>query len=151
MRNRRHPHDSAEWFTVGQAARLTGLSVAMVNYLCRQGIVEPSCGCPRGHGSRRHYAFGELVALRLVSKLSKAGASILRLKQGMHALRQWHPAITLTSLPAKHLVTDGQHIYLRQEGESLERLFDGQYAFAFVIELSQLQSEVIAELKRAAA
>jgi hypothetical protein len=68
----------------------------------------------------------------------------------MHALREFHPAITLTSLPARHIVTDGVDLYLRHEGDDLERLGDGQMAFAFVVELSQLRDEVAAALASAA-
>lgn len=114
----------------------------MVNYLCRQKIVEPSCDCLRGHGSHRHYSFGDVVALRLVAGLSANGISVLRLKKAMLGLRKHHPEITLTSLPASHVVTDGENLYLRREGESLERAFDGQYAFLFVIELAQIQQEL---------
>lgn len=144
------PHDPSEWFPAARAARLSGLTGAMVNYLCRSNIVEPSCTCPRGYGIPRHYSFGDLVALRLVARLSAAGVSPLRLRKAMVGLRKFHPAITLKSLPARHVVTDGVHLYLRQEGDSLERLGDGQMAFAFVIELAQLRDEVAAALAKAA-
>ena len=141
-------HNDSEWFTAASAAKLAGLTPAMTNYLCRQNIVEPSCSCPRGHGRKRHYSFGDVVALRLVAKLSATGASVLRLKAGMHYLRKFHPEITLSSLPASHVVTDGQALYLRKPGEPLERMIDGQLAFAFVVELSQLQTEVAEALTK---
>lgn len=106
----------------------------------------PSCTCPRGHGKPRHYAFGDIVALRLVARLSTAGVSPLRLKKGLQYLRKHQPEIKLTSLPATHLVTDGQEIYLRSGNETLERATDGQYAFAFVIELDQLRQEVMKKM-----
>lgn len=136
-------HDPSEWFTAARAARLSGLSHAMVNYLCRTKLVMPSCSCHRGHGVARHYSFGDVVALRLVASLSKAGISPLRLKKGLDYLRQFQPEITLSSLPASHIVTDGVQVYLRAAGDSLERATDGQYAFAFVIELDQIRSEVV--------
>ncbi|HRH32421.1 MAG TPA: hypothetical protein PLK06_03790 [bacterium] len=139
-------HDPLQWYSAMQAARLSGLTRAMVDYLCREEIVEPSCDCKRGHGTARHYAFGDVVALRLVARLSKAGISPLRLKKGMRALRKYHPEITLTSLPASHLVTDGQEVYLRAPGDSLERATDGQYAFAFVVELDQVRREVVKKM-----
>ncbi|MEO8388944.1 MAG: hypothetical protein ABI893_07350 [Polaromonas sp.] len=139
-------HDSIEWYSAAQAARLSGLTRAMVDYLCRSEIVMPSCGCKRGHGTPRHYAFGDVVALRLIARLSKAGISSLRLRKGMEGLRKYQPQITLTSLPASHIVTDGQDIYLRGAADSLQRATDGQYAFAFVIELDQLRSEVVKKM-----
>lgn len=136
-------HDPAEWFSASRAARLAGLSHAMVNYLCRTSVVSPSCNCPRGRGVPRHYSFGDVVALRLVAKLSKAGISPLRLRKGLESLRAYHPQITLSSLPATHLVTDGQSIFLRSANHSLERATDGQYAFAFVVELEHMRQEVV--------
>jgi hypothetical protein len=130
------------WYAAARAAKLSGLTLAMVNYLCREHIVEPSCSCKRGSGTTRHYSFGDLVALRLVAGLSKTGISPLRLKKGMQYLAQYQPAITLTSRPASHIVTDGEYVYLRDKKDSLERATDGQYAFAFVIELDQIRGEV---------
>lgn len=143
------PHGEG-WFSTAAAARLTGHTKAMVNYLCRAGIVEPSCACKRGHGSPRHYSFGDLVALRLVARLSAYGISPARLKQDLRAFRRHHPDIALNSLPASHIVTDGKRLFLRQAGETLERILDGQLAFAFVIELPKLRDEVALELTRAA-
>jgi DNA-binding transcriptional MerR regulator len=137
------------WFGAASAARVVGLSLAMVNYLCRTGIVEPSCSCKRGHGTPRHYSFGDLVALRLIARLSATGVQPLRLKRAMTRLRDHHSKITLTSLPASHIVTDGVHLYLRQHDEPIERLIDGQLVFGFVIELAQLQDDVAQGLVKA--
>lgn len=143
---KRPVHDPSEWFSAARAARLAGLTQPMVNYLCRMQLVEPSCSCKRGHGVPRHYSFGDVVALRLVARLSKIGISPLRLRKGLEYLRQYQPEITLTSRPASHLVTDGQYIYLRNKEDSLERATDGQYAFAFVIELDQIRQEVVKKM-----
>lgn len=67
----------------------------------------------------------------------------MRLRKALQGLRRLHPEITLTSLPASHVVTDGNDLYLRREGETVERLFDGQFSFAFVVELAQLRQEVV--------
>lgn len=133
----------AESFTATQAAALAGLSQAMLNYLCREEIVVPTSSQTRGHGTPRRYSFGDVVALRLVARLSAAGVSVLRLRKAMLRLRKLHPEITLTSLPGSHVVTDGRDLYIRRKGDSLERAMDGQFAFAFVIELAPLRQEVV--------
>jgi DNA-binding transcriptional MerR regulator len=140
------PHDPQEWFSTSKAAALSGLSKAMVNYLCRHGLVEPTCECQRGHGSRRHYSFGDVVTLRLVARLSESGVSVLRLKAALRKLRSVHPEITLSSLPGKRVVTDGKDIFWRDE-ETLERALDGQLTFAFVVELRQLRDEVVLKIQ----
>jgi len=136
--------EQIERFSASQAARFAGMTLAMVNYLCRSAVVVPTGGARRGHGRARQYTFGDVVALRLVAKLSANGVSPLRLKKGLQGLRKYHPEITLTSLPGSHVVTNGTDLYLRQEGRPIERAFDGQFAFAFVVELGQLQQEVAA-------
>lgn len=134
--------ETVDWFSASQAARLSGLTLAMVNYLCRNGVAVPTAGIKRGHGRARQYTFGDVVALRLVAKLSASGVSPLRMKRALQGLRKHHPEITLTSLPASHIVTNGKDLYLYQEGQPVERAFDGQFAFAFVVELATLQREV---------
>jgi hypothetical protein len=64
------------------------------------------------------------------------------MRRAIERLRAAKPPITLTTLPASHIVTDGTDLFLRRAGESLERLIDGQLVFGFVVELKQLQSEV---------
>lgn len=131
------------WFDADQAARLSDHSFAMLNYLCRHHLVEPSCGCKRGHGSTRHYSFGDIVALRLVAKLAASGISPLRLKKGLQYLQKVQPNIRFSSLPGSYVVTDGRQIFLRQKDDSLECATNGQIAFAFVIELDQVRKEVV--------
>lgn len=135
-------HQLEGWHSPKEAARVAGLSLAMVNYLCRSHVIEPSCDCARGHGRQRHYDFSDFVSLRLVARLSASGVSPLRMRLAFRGLRDMKPPITLTTLPASHVVSDGVDLYLRREGEPLERLIDGQRAFGFVIELRKLQAEV---------
>ena len=120
----------------------------MVNYLCRTKVVVPSLSASRGHGRVRRYSFGDVVALRLVAKLSAAGASVLRLKDAMQRLRSAHPTITLTTLPATHVLTNGLDIYLHRPGDPIERILDGQYAFGFLVELAIIRQEVTDAMKR---
>jgi hypothetical protein len=77
-----------------------------------------------------------------VARLSASGVSVLRLKAGLQRLREIHPEITLNSLPARHVVTDGVDIFFRPAELPIERAFDGQLAFTFVIKLERLRDEV---------
>lgn len=153
MASKLKPREVVEWYTADQAAKYTAVSRAMVNYLCRAGLVVPTAKSPqkrRGRGALRCYSFGDLVALRLVAKLCAAGVSPLRLKSGLLSLRKYHPEITLTNLPASHVATDGRDIYLRNGNDALERIVDGQLSFAFVVELKQIQKEVLRKLQKSA-
>jgi DNA-binding transcriptional MerR regulator len=138
-----------EQFTVSEAAEYSDLTEAMVNYLCRTSIVVPSLSSRRGYGRRRWYSFGDVVILRGVARLLKAGVTVSRLGKALKALRRYHPEITPTSLPAAYLVTDGKQVFLRHSAELLESLTeDRQMAFAFVLEISLLRTEVMSRVRR---
>lgn len=141
-------HASNEWFSAKRAARLADLSPAMVNYLCRVKVVEPSCDCPRGHGRPRHYSFGDLVALRVAAKLTKAGVSVLRLRAAMRRISSLNPGSN--SLPTAHLVTDGEDLYIYTGKGQLEKAIDGQLAFAFVVDLDPIHNEIKGLLEKSA-
>jgi DNA-binding transcriptional MerR regulator len=134
-------------FSAGEAARLAGMTPSMVDYLCRTKVLVPSLGTVRGRGRARQYSFGDVVVLRLLSRLLESGISVLRMKRGLQALRKRHPEITPASLPANYVVTDGITIYLRHGKDRLEEAANGQGTFAFVLELARVRAEVIKEVK----
>jgi len=130
-------------FGTKDAARYSGVSKVMVDYLCRIKLVEPQCACPRGHGRPRHYSFGDLVALRMVDQLCKTGISVVAIGEALSRLQTLYPMITLGTLPAKQLVFDGKALLLHNEGAPLERIFDGQVAFGFVVEIAKARDAVV--------
>ena len=130
-------------YTIGEAARLSGLSDAMVDYLCRSGVLVPSGRPDRGRGRARRYIYGDVVMLRALAHLLKCGVSVARLKTALHSLRDHHHRITQKSLPARFLVAHGDRVYFKHRGQAVEDLTaGGQFAFAFVIELQQISREV---------
>ena len=133
-------------FTTKDAVAYSGVTHTMVNYLCRIGLVEPNCLCPRGHGQRRHYSFGDLVALRMVDKLCKTGVKVYAIREALSRLQTLNPKITLGSLPAKQLVFDGKALLHHSGDGPLERIFDGQVVFGFVIELAKARDEVVSNI-----
>ena len=44
-----------QWYPLNLAAKFSGLSEAMVNYLCRSGLVIPTFRLKRGRGVTRRY------------------------------------------------------------------------------------------------
>lgn len=131
-------------FTVAEAALHSDLSLDMVNYLCRQKLLEPSGAPERGRGKPRVYTFGDVVMLRTLARLLQSGISVANLKHGLADLRARHDEITDKTIPSRFLVTDGQHIYFRKKQEVLEALDgSGQFVFAFVVELRQVRNEVL--------
>lgn len=130
-------------FSPRQAAAFSGLSMTMLDYLCRHRIIVPGAAKGRGRGIQRLFSFGDLVVLRAIARLLAAGVSVYRLKRGLTRLRATHSEITATAMPASFLVTDGRDVYLQHKTGVVELLSNGQLGFAFVIEMETLRQEAV--------
>ncbi len=133
------------WFEAKDAAKHSGLTMDMVNYLCRHEMVIPSAGNHRGRGSKRRYSFADLLLLRVMAKLLANGISPLRLKENLKALNQ-RGIESKGILTTRYVVTDGYSIYFADHGV-VELLESGQMSFAFVLELSKLREEITANIE----
>ena len=134
-------------FSVKQTAKLSGLSVAMLNYLCRVGIAVPTSPKTTGRGRRRLYSFGEIVFLKAVARLLDAGISVKRLRGSFGDLNEKLRNIGPVPKVSGHLVTDGKKIYFQETSVKIEELTSGQKCFAFLIELAPLQKEVAKDIE----
>ncbi|MEQ1515515.1 MAG: hypothetical protein ABL931_03395 [Usitatibacteraceae bacterium] len=135
-------------FTAEEAALFSGLTKTMLNYLCRTKLAVPTSQGKRGRGRKRAYTFGDVVLLRALARMLIAGISVSRLRRGLQTLRKRHAEITPSNIPATHLVTDGRQIFLQHSAEVLESLSNGQFAFAFVLELDSVKRDVLDLMKR---
>ena len=133
-----------QFYTIAEAAKLSGLKSGMVDYLCRTEVVMPTEQRSRGRGIHRRYSFGDVVILRAVARLLLSGVSPAKLKKSLNDLRKHHSDITPDSLPAELIVTDGVNIFLRTREEYLETLDgSGQMAFSFVLEMRSLRQDIL--------
>lgn len=133
-------------FNIRRAHRITGISVEMIDYLCRIEVLNPKAGMgrTRGRGRARQFAFADLVLLRAIKELLDQGVSVKRMKTGLRKLRVKYGSITPTHLPAAYLVTDGQNVFLRN-ADTLVDLFSepGQYVFSFIIDVAKAREDVM--------
>jgi DNA-binding transcriptional MerR regulator len=134
-----------ESYSAVQASRAVGLSLHMIDYLCRNEIVIPSSGALRGRGRTRQYTYADIVLLKVVAKLLHQGISVLRCKKALLALRRRYPAKS-GLLQKKYFVTDGNEVFLQNSGV-LERIATGQMSFAFVLDLGPIRSHVSTQLE----
>jgi DNA-binding transcriptional MerR regulator len=134
-------------FDINRTSDLCGLTCPMLDYLARSGVLVPSHLGHPGRGRDRLYSFGDIVLLRSLAQILKGGISVKKLRVAFQTLVTKHPEITPTSVPARYLVTDGVHVFLRNDG-SLEQLTPGrQLAFAFVVKLEKLRERLSLDLK----
>jgi DNA-binding transcriptional MerR regulator len=130
-------------FSARDAAEFSGVSLAMVNYLCRHRIVVPAIGPKRGRGVQRRFSFGDIVVLKAIAKLLDGGVSVYRLKRALTSLRSLHGDITTEGLPAAYLVTNGRDVYFRHKSGVFELLATGQFGFAFIVEIDSVRREAV--------
>lgn len=133
-------------FPALEVSRITGLSVAMIDYLSRSNLLRPSYGDKSGgRGKVRYYSYRDVVIARLIQRLREGGVKLGPLKIAVHTLCRdapWaHSVDPATRL--NWLITDGREVFLKSNDGFLEVLTgSGQRAFAFVVNLGQLESEV---------
>ncbi|HDR9095098.1 MerR family transcriptional regulator [Burkholderia vietnamiensis] len=133
-------------FSVAQAARLSGLTLSMVNYLCRYDVVVPSASGERGRGRRRAFTYRDVLLLRVLSQLLKQGVSVLGLRRSLVAYRERGASKTGIE-SCRYFVTDGYNVYF-QDGGRLEDLSSGQRAFAFVLDMKPVRDALQKEIGR---
>ncbi len=135
-----------EWYDTKDVSRISGLTAAMVNYLCRYGIVKPSGSKERGRGTARKYLYTDILLLRVIAKLLAQGISVMRLRKSLVALqkRGLHTSELVTK---RYVLTDGYNLYFQNKA-TLEQLDSGQLTFAFVLQLTALRTEVDSSLAR---
>jgi len=129
-----------ETFSTKKAAKLAGITTDMVNYLCRYKIIVPTGRNECCRGKARKFTFSDVLLLRIIAKLLKNGVSVLGLRKGFTALQKRGKKYE-DVLTKKYVATDGQNIFFKDEGV-LEIFETGQTAFAFVLELESIRTEL---------
>jgi DNA-binding transcriptional MerR regulator len=131
-------------FRAAQAARLAGLSLDMLNYLCRHAIVVPTNG--GGRGKARLYAYEDVLLLRVMAQLLSQGVSVLGLRKSLTEHRGKGGQIGIST--CRFFVTDGYNVLLR-DAERLVDVASGQQVFSFVLDLQPVREAVDKNLELA--
>ncbi len=131
-------------YRVPEVCRIVGITYRQLDYWARTGLVRPSIRDAQGSGTKRLYAFQDLVALRVIKKLLDTGLSLQRVRKAIEHLRDLErPTHGVT------LFSDGTRIY---EAESPEAVVDllarGQGVFAIAVD--KVWSDLEGTLARAA-
>lgn len=93
-------------FGVAAVLRLTDISYRNLDYWARTGLVRASIRSAGGRGSRRLYAFEDLVALGVVRQLRAAGIPLQAIRRAVRYL-QAHAEKPLTTVA---LIADGKRV-----------------------------------------
>jgi DNA-binding transcriptional MerR regulator len=135
-------------FPAHEVTEITGLSGPMIDYLAREGFLEPTYGNPdRTRGKVRYYSYRDLVVARLIQRLRETGVELRRLKEGVQKLvshPDWVQLPPDADAQVRWLISDGREVFIRNQDGFLDEVRKGQRAFAFIANLDQ----VIGEVKR---
>ena len=121
-----------EAYNTKTAALVTGATERELRYWDARGVINPSVCSAAGRGSRRLYAFLDLVQARAAKQLRACGLSLQKLRKALRLLRE-HPDQVRHPLAELRLITDG---------EALFRLTDDPAVVADVLSRGQLVSQL---------
>ena len=114
------------------ALKLTGVTYRQLDYWARTRLVGSSIRQATGRGSRRVYSFQDLVALRVVARLLKAGVSLQAVRRAVEYLKH-HADEPLSTLG---LIGQGNRVFVLMGSSStmIEATADGQVVIAIDVE-----------------
>ena len=137
-----------ELWSASAAARLSGWSVYMLDYLARSDVLLPAvpARAQRQHGRPRKYLFGDIVVLCALHQLTSRGVSVLRLRPSLKAIRPVHAKITASKIPARYLLTSGDTVSLVSARRLSSELTNHGKA-AILLDLHALRGELLETIK----
>ena len=131
-------------YSPGEVRRYTGISYRQLDHWAREGVVVPSVSSAAGSGTRRRYSFRDILAIRVVKRLTDAGVSFRNVRLAVQTLRQ----LGEDDLASVVLVSDGESVYqCRSDDEVIDLVRGGQGVF---VSVSHALADVRAALAEAA-
>lgn len=116
-------------FSGPAVCRITGVTYRQLDYWARTELVTPSVASASGSGSKRRYAYSDLVEVKVIKSLLDAGVSLARTRQAVRCLREGLGA----DLASASLILSGtKTIMAHSNGEIVDLLRGGQGVFNVV-------------------
>jgi tetratricopeptide (TPR) repeat protein len=125
-------------YTLGDVARITGVSRARLRYWERTALLEPAAVRASDDSARENgeFEFGDLVAVRSVLSLLDRGVSLRRIRCSVDALRKRIPEVDRPLGALRTWLDGSRRVVVRHEGVLVEP--DGQ----LVLEFAPLQTRM---------
>lgn len=128
------PDDSVPDELVGHrgpsACQIAGITYRQLDYWARTELVVPSIRGAAGSGSQRLYSFKDILVLKIVKRLLKAGISLQNIRVAVDHLRQ-HGVQDLANIT---LFSDGTSVYECTSAEDvIDLLQGGQGVFGIAV------------------
>ncbi len=119
-------------FSAENAKRLAGITYRQLDHWAKTRLVGSSVRQAGGKGSRRAYSFQDVVALRVVAELRRAGLSLQSIRQAVEFLKR-HAHKPLSTI---HLFPHGNRVLVRtgDPGRHIDATAQGQVVISIGVE-----------------
>jgi DNA-binding transcriptional MerR regulator len=125
-----------------RTAEVVGITYRQLDYWARTDLIRPSLTDASGSGSRRLYAYEDLLELRIVKQLLDAGIKLEMVRQVFAELRR----LVGDQIASAKLVIDGSSVALAlDDGELLDLVKQGQGVLN-IMNLGQCQADLDARI-----
>ena len=127
-----------------QACKIVGITYRQLDYWTRTNLVEASLRGAEGSGTQRLYSFNDLLQLKVIKRLTDAGASLGKVRQAIDYVRtnlegDWVKAT---------IATDGNGVYAcTSDAEVLDLLRSGQGVLGAVVSVGHVRDELNGTLR----
>jgi DNA-binding transcriptional MerR regulator len=98
-------------FMLENVSKVTGATIKQLIHWDLTGLVSPSVAHAHGKGSRRVYAFVDVLSLKTAVMLRREGISLQKIRRTLKYLRDHQPEVE-QPLASLNLVTDGVSVFL---------------------------------------
>ena len=125
-----------------RTAEIVGITYRQLDYWARTDLIRPSLTDASGSGSRRLYAYEDLLELRIVKQLLDAGIKLEMVRQVFAELRR----LVGDEIASAKLVIDGSSVALAlDDGQLLDLVKQGQGVLN-IMNLGQCQADLDARI-----
>jgi DNA-binding transcriptional MerR regulator len=127
-----------------QACKIVGITYRQLDYWTRTGLVEASLRGAQGSGTQRLYSFNDLLQLKVIKRLTEAGASLTKVRQAIDYVRtnledDWAKAT---------IATDGNGVYAcTSDAEVVDLLRSGQGVLGAIVAVGRVRDELNGDLR----
>ena len=116
----------SNFFSGPMVCRLTGVTYRQLDYWARTGLVTPSITPAMGSGSKRKYAYLDVLEVKVIKSLLTSGVSLARARQAVECLRNSLGADLASS---SLVMSDSGSVLAHSDGDLVDLLRGGQGVF----------------------
>jgi DNA-binding transcriptional MerR regulator len=127
-----------EGFSGKRTAEIVGITYRQLDYWARTDLIRPSLADAKGSGSRRQYAYQDLLELRIVKQLLDAGIKLETVRDVFKQLR----SLVGDQIASANLVIQGSSVALALDDGALLDLVRAGQGVLNVMNLGQCQADL---------